>query len=101
MVLEDLERFDVPPETFDLILCIHYLQRPLFPRIETSLRPGGEVLMETYTRAQLQFACGPRSPEHLLEPGELRAAFPGLQTVFYRELTAGKGIASILARRSR
>ena len=99
-VLADLERFDVSRETFDLILCINYLQRPLFPRLESALSPGGEVLFETYTRAQLQFAAGPRSPDHLLEPGELRSAFPGLQTIFYRELTAGKGIASILARRS-
>lgn len=99
VVLEDLERCHLPRDAFDLILCINYLQRPLFPQMETALRPGGEVLMETYTRAQLQFACGPRSPEHLLEPGELRSAFPGLQTVFYRELAAGKGIATILARR--
>lgn len=84
-----------------MILCINYLQRPLFPQIEAALKPGGEVLVETYTRAQLQFASGPRSPNHLLEPGELRSAFRTLQTVFYRELTAGKGIASILARRSR
>jgi SAM-dependent methyltransferase len=100
-VLADLERFDVPRNTFDLILCINYLQRPLFSQIEAALRPGGEVLVETYTRAQLQFGSGPKSPDYLLEPGELRSAFPRLQTVFYRELTAGKGIASILARRSR
>ncbi len=99
IVPADLEGFDVPRGTFDLLLCINYLQRGLFPQMEAALRPGGEVLVETYTRTQLQFACGPRSPDHLLEPGELRSAFPDLQTVFYRELTAGKGIASILARR--
>jgi tellurite methyltransferase len=99
VVLEDLERIRLPHDAFDLILCVNYLQRSLFAQIEAALKPGGEVLMETYTRAQLQFRCGPRSPEHLLEAGELRSAFPALQTVFYRELTAGKGLASILARR--
>lgn len=100
MLLEDLERCTLPREAFDVVLCTYYLQRSLFPQMETALRRGGEVLVETYTRSQLQFACGSRSPEHLLAPGELRSAFPGLQTIFYREFAAGKGIASILARRS-
>jgi len=42
---------------------------------------------------------GPRNPEHLLEVGELRTAFPGLEIVFYRELRAGQGIASLVARK--
>jgi len=40
---------------------------------------------------------GPRNPNYLLERGELRTAFPGLRNLFYRELRAGKGIASLIA----
>jgi tellurite methyltransferase len=95
----DLERIELPAHAFDLILNIQYLQRSLFPQIRRSLRPGGVLLFETHTRAQLEFAGGPRNPAHLLEPGELRNAFPELQVIFYRELRAGQGIASLMARK--
>jgi hypothetical protein len=35
----------------------------------------------------------------LLGTHELRDAFPGLRTMFYRELRAEKGIASLLAQK--
>jgi hypothetical protein len=35
-----------------------------------------------------------------LELGELRTAFPGLRSLFYRELRAEKGIASLIAQKA-
>jgi hypothetical protein len=67
--------------------------------MQDALVAGGVLLFETYTRAQLEFDGGPKNPEYLLHCGELRTAFPRLQTLFYRELRAGKGIASLLARK--
>jgi hypothetical protein len=64
-----------------------------------ALRPDGVLLFETYTRAQLEFAGGPRNPVYLLETGELREAFPELSVTFYRELSAGQGIASLVAKK--
>lgn len=93
----DLRGVSLPASAFSLILCIHYLDRRLLPEISKALKPGGAVLFETYTTAQLAFEGGPRNPEYLLQPGELRHAFPELQIVFYRELRAGQGIASLLA----
>ena len=95
----DLEHIHLPECSFDLILCIQYLQRSLFPQIARALRPNGVLLMETFTRAQLEFSGGPKNPAYLLESGELRDAFPELRVVFYRELRAGQGIASLVARR--
>ena len=95
----DLERLDLPPQVFSLVICVNYLQRSLFAQMERTLIPGGMLLVETYTVAQLDFAGGPRNPNYLLERGELRTAFPGLRTLFYRELRAGKGIASLIARK--
>lgn len=99
LLLSDLEGIRLPENHFHLIVCIRYLQRSLFPEICRALRPGGMVLFETYTRAQLDFSGGPRNPAHLLECGELRKAFPELNVVFYRELRAGQGIASLAARK--
>jgi tellurite methyltransferase len=95
----DLERIRLPGRKYALIVCIQYLQRSLFSQMARALCLGGVLLMETYTRAQLEFPCGPRNPEYLLETGELREAFPELCVLFYRELRAGQGIASLLARR--
>jgi len=97
----DLEQVKLPEHAFDLILCFQYLQRSLFPQMSRALRPGGVLLFETFTRAQLEFDGGPRNPSHLLETGELREAFPGLRALFYRELRAGQGIASLLAQKAR
>jgi hypothetical protein len=98
-VREDLERSEIAEHCYDLILCIQYLQRSLFSQMARALRPGGALLFETYTHAQLEFACGPRNPSYLLETGELRKAFPELRVLFYRELRAGQGIASLVARK--
>ncbi len=99
LVHADLERIELPARSFDLILNIRYLQRSLFPQICRALRPKGVLLFETYTRAQLDFCGGPRDPAHLLKVGELREAFPELHLLFYRELRAGQGIASLAARK--
>jgi SAM-dependent methyltransferase len=96
----DLEKVSLPSQAFSLVLCVNYLQRSLFPQIENALMPGGMLLFETYTVAQLDFEGGPRNPKYLLEVGELRTAFPRLRNLFYRELRAGKGIASLIAQKA-
>ncbi len=95
----DLEEVSLPSQAFSLVVCVNYLQRSLFSEIERTLVPGGVLLFETYTVAQLEFPGGPRNPRYFLESGELRTAFPALRSLFYRELRAGKGIASLIARK--
>ena len=100
LVHADLEQVRLPVAAFSVILCVNYLQRSLFSQMEDALAAGGALLFETYTWTQLEFEGGPRNPEYLLRSGELRTAFPGLEILFYRELRAGKGIASLLARKA-
>jgi tellurite methyltransferase len=99
LVQADLEQFQLPADSFVVILCLQYLQRSLFQQMTRALQPGGMLLFETFTQTQLNYSGGPRNPEYLLEPGELRAAFPGLKLLFYRELNAGQGIASLVAQK--
>lgn len=99
LVQADLERATLPADSFSLILCVQYLERSLFRQIERALMRGGMLLFETYTHAQLEFEGGLRNPAYLLQHGELRVAFPNLRTLFYRELGAGKGIASLIAQK--
>jgi tellurite methyltransferase len=98
-VCADLERARLPAGPFDLILCLRYLQRSLFPWFARALRRHGLLVCETFTLEHLRFLEGPHDPEHLLRSGELREAFPSLEILFHRELLAGKGIASLVARK--
>jgi len=99
LVQMDLDRLQLAENTFALILCVQYLQRSLFLQLQRALRAGGVLLFETFTQAQLEFHCGPRNPEYLLKSGELRNVFPELRVLFYRELRAGQGIASLMAQK--
>jgi len=99
LIHANLERIRLPERCYDLILCVQYLQRDLFPQMARALRPKGMLVMETFTSAQLEFAGGPRNPAYLLETGELREAFPELCVLFHRELRAGVGIASLVAKK--
>ena len=99
LIQANLEEIRLPVASFSLILCLQYLLRSLFPQMARALRPGGVLLFETFTCAQLNYAGGPRNPAYLLEPGELRTAFPELHVLFYRELNAGQGIASLVAQK--
>ena len=95
----DLEKFLLPPAAFDVILCFYYRDPCLYAPICASLRPGGLLFYETYTREQLQLSEGPRNPAHLLEPAELLKAFGGWDLLFYRETWIERGVASLVARK--
>jgi SAM-dependent methyltransferase len=97
LVEADLEAAALPEAAFDLVICFHYLDRKAFPGIERAIAPGGYLLYETFTEAQSEFDVGPHCPDHLLRSGELRRAFAGLETLFYREWCTDRALASLLA----
>ena len=96
----DLTRSGLPAATFDAVLVTRYLQRDLFPTPRNALRSGGIVIYETFTVNQRRLGVGPRSPEHLLEPGELRQHFQGFEVLFSEEVDEPEALARIVARRS-
>ena len=82
------------------VLVFRFLYRPLAPRLETLLAPGGVLLYETFTLAQADRPGGPNNPAFLLGPGELAGLFPGLETLSCEE-DATSGLARLAARRPR
>lgn len=95
----DLEQYTIPPDTFDVIICTYYLQRDLFPKMAAALKPGGMVLIETYTVNHLQYRPT-FNKLFLLEPNELLTLLPGLQVLRYQEVDTGDAaFASILAQK--
>ena len=97
----ELEQGDVhfSPPTYDLIVVVRYLHRPLMPTLIQALRPGGLLVYETFTRAQA--ARGkPTNPAFLLESGELLTLVEPLEILASREGDYDSGmIASVIARR--
>ena len=104
-LVADLEHYPLPTGECDLIVNFYYLQRSLAPRIVAALKPGGVLVFETYTIDQLQFGWGPKNPDYLLRPGELRDMFPDLETLHYHEgVIQGdrgqKAVAQLIGRRT-
>ncbi|HVC18944.1 MAG TPA: class I SAM-dependent methyltransferase [Vicinamibacterales bacterium] len=96
----DLERSPLPARWFDLVLCTRYLQRDLIPALRAAVTPGGFVLYATFTEGQRLRPAGPRSPAHLLAPGELPALFDGWSVMFTEEVeTDTDAVARLIARK--
>jgi tellurite methyltransferase len=93
----DLTAAPLPPATFQAIVVTRYLPRNLFEPIRQAVTPGGIVIYETFTIHQRALGLGPKSPDHLLEPGELRRRFDGFSVVQYEEVRAPEAIARIVA----
>jgi tellurite methyltransferase len=81
----DLEREPLPAGVYDVVLIINYLQRDLFAPAAAALAPGGVLIAETVTRAHVEQLGRTFDPRFLLEPGELRDAFPGLEVLRFEE----------------
>ena len=103
-LVADLERSPLPSNEYDLIVNFYYLQRSLTAQIVAALKPGGVLVFESFTIDQLQFGWGPKSPDHLLRPGELREMFAEMEPLLYHEgVVQGdrgpKAVASLMGRK--
>ncbi len=97
----DLNSYRIKPESYSVIANFYYFQPSLFPQIKAGLVPGGAVIFEAYTVAQLKNNDKEKYPEkQLLKPGELREAFSDFELAHYSESNDGKeAVARIIARR--
>lgn len=100
--VQDLERraARLPEDRYGLVIVFRFLHRPLLPAIARALAPGGRLVYETFRRGQARHGR-PTHPRFLLDDGELRRAFPGLEVERYEEPSPAGGpvTARLLARR--
>lgn len=76
----------------DAILCVNFLDRPLFMRLGAYLRPGGSLIVETFTVDQRKLGRGPTSAAYLLEPLELPRLVAPLEVVESFEGLVDEGV---------
>ena len=101
----DLDTLSLPRERFDLIVVFFYLQRSLFEVFQSALRPGGLLIYRTYV-ADLAapegvLLAGGDNPAHVLQPGELAAAFAGFRILHENKKVGSRAIADFIAQKAR
>ncbi len=88
--LEDGRPFPFAAASFDGVIVVNYLWRPLLSALIDALRPRGLFLYQTF-RAGNERHGKPSNPAFLLEPGELLGAVQGrLHVVAYEDIQLGQ-----------
>ena len=77
----------LPSQHYDVIVVSRFLDRTLTDAIMASLKPGGLLFYQTYTRHKLDHS-GPSNPNYLLARNELLQLFSPLNIIYYQEYPA-------------
>jgi len=97
----DLETdISIEKDSYDVIVCFHYLHRPLVPLLKQGLRGNGMIVYETYIIDQARFGK-PRNPDHLLRHNELLELFHDFRCLRYHEgiFENSRALAGIIAQK--
>ena len=73
------------PNSFDVIVVSHFLERDLAPTLIEALRPAGLLFYQTFTRVTVGETKGPMNPASRLATQELVTLFHPLRILVYRE----------------
>jgi len=105
----DLAVYEPPENSFGAVVSISAhlpsdIRQRLYPLVERALKPGGIILLEAYSHAQLaRNTGGPKDPDLLMTCAGLEQAFPHCEPIVSREIerevVEGKfhtGLASVV-----
>ncbi len=83
---EAVDVMDHPPapQSYDVIVISHFLERDLAPAIVAALKNGGLLFYQTFTRTRVSDG-GPRNEAFRLADNELLELFAPLKVLVYRE----------------
>jgi tellurite methyltransferase len=101
-IAADLDTFEPCRERCDLIVVFRFLDRVHLPQwIATSLRPGGILIYETFSRRQMSRPDNHlKSADFTLAPGELPTLFPELTVIAFEETDLpDRCVARLVARK--
>jgi SAM-dependent methyltransferase len=88
----DLRDYEPPPESFGAVISIFAhlpgdLRTRVHAQIVRTLRPGGILLLEAYSKAQIaRDTGGPKDVDMLLSADILKADFPQFEIILLREI---------------
>lgn len=81
----DLDKYNLTPNKYDLIVNINYLNRRLVSQMKEALRSGGVLVFETFIVAHGDFNLPTTNLDYLLRKNELLHSFIGLDVIYYEE----------------
>jgi SAM-dependent methyltransferase len=90
VVLADIENGPWPlmtgtqPRQFEAVVVTNYLWRPLFPLIAQSVKAGGLLIYETFSKGN-ETVGKPSRPDFLLQPAELLSSFQNMIIIAFEE----------------
>jgi SAM-dependent methyltransferase len=99
----DLEtgRWPLAGQTFDAIVVVNYLHRPLFPHLRAALAPDGVLLYETFAMGNEAYGR-PTNPDFLLCRDELltlASLAPAITVVAFEQGTVEGGARNAVVQR--
>lgn len=102
----DLDKYNITPNKYDLIVNMNYLNRRLVSQMKDALKSGGVIMFETFIVAHGDFNLPTKNADYLLRTNELLHSFIGLDIIYYEERldTNLRGervkVASLVAKKS-
>lgn len=72
--LVDLDEYEIPKNSYDLIVMTNFLDRNIIPKLLNALKIGGVFFIETYMEDDLNEKA-PSNPDFLLKKNELKTFF--------------------------
>lgn len=80
--LSKFEQLSIEPQSIDLVVMTHYLERSLFPHLKSILKEGGYFFMETFYKSSVKKDF----PERFkLDSQELRKVFTDWKILYFEE----------------
>lgn len=94
VICHDIDVWKIPPNRYELVVNVRFLDRRLFPMIKDGLRADGVLIFESF--------IGGKKEEYCLKKNELLQAFQSFHIVYYEEKKTGHSdkfdqIASLVA----
>jgi SAM-dependent methyltransferase len=81
----DLDKYNITPKKYDLIVNINYLNRRLVSQMKDGLKEGGIIVFETFILAHGDYKHETMNLDYLLRKNELLHSFIGLDIIYYEE----------------
>ena len=81
----DLDKYNLTPNKYDLIVNVNYLNRRLVSQMKDALKSDGVIMFETFIVAHGDFNLPTTNLDYLLRKNELLHSFIGLDVIYYEE----------------
>lgn len=80
----DISKLPPEPDSFDVIVVSHFLDRTLMDNIRNAIKPNGLIYYQTFIKDKVD-KTGPGNPDYLLASNELLTTFNDWNVIVYRE----------------